>query len=72
MPEDPDDIGYERRSGNDFAYDNKAMTGSEALAQTDEIKSPIPHYNLAQTDVQPNANGTKDIKADVSIAFHSL
>ncbi|KAK3094776.1 hypothetical protein FSP39_006101 [Pinctada imbricata] len=64
MPEDPDDIGYVRTSGHDFAYDNKTMQDPEALVASEEVKYPLQFHSLTQSDVQSNANGTTEFTSE--------
>lgn len=54
MPEDPDDIGYIRKSnGSEFAYDNNIP--KETMTVDEEIKAPNQVYHLKTSDLQQNA-----------------
>lgn len=53
MPEDPDDIGYIRKSnGSEFAYDNNIP--KETMTVDEEIKAPNQVYHLKTSDLQQN------------------
>lgn len=53
MPEDPDDIGYIRKStGSEFAYDNNIP--KETMTVDEEIKAPAQVYHLKTSDLQQN------------------
>lgn len=75
MPEDPDDIGYVRKStGNEFAYDNNIP--KEAMTVDEEIKPPAQVYHLKTSDLQQNAgpevqqHGNTQSQDDQTVSFH--
>ncbi|WAR29917.1 hypothetical protein MAR_003485 [Mya arenaria] len=60
--EDPDDINYTRTWAKDtsqnnmtYAYDNQVDVSD--VAESGQVKAPVPHYNLTDRDVR-EGNGT--------------
>lgn len=74
MPEDPDDIGYIRKStGSEFAYDNNIP--KETMTVDEEIKAPNQVHHLKTSDLQQNAgqelqkNGSTQAQDDDTTNF---